>query len=170
MWSRSLAFQIGETRYATLNDCDTLLTAAVGLASDLQRSHHNIRKIWDICQMLRQLDGCTDWDLFLAECAADNSLKVVLNIFSFCLHLTGMAEDCTELARAMSGHEGLILIGDQSRAETVFARGRGHLANRLLYSRMLPVSPGAYWLHRSATLPMRIWHYRRTGPRAAKGR
>lgn len=170
MWSQAQEFSIEESRFAAQSDADTLLTAAVGLASDLQASHHNLRKIWDICQLLKQLDASIDWNVFIAERKAEGSLKLVINMFTFCLLITGTESDCALLARAISPHKQLILIRSEEQAEAIFARNRQNITNRLLYSRLLPISPYRYWLRWLLTLPVRVWHYRRAKSRRKQKR
>ena len=170
MWSQSQEFAIAQSRFATQSDADTLLTAAVGLGADLQAGRQNLRKVWDICQLLKQLDACIDWNAFVAERNAEGSLKLVINMFAFCLLLTGTESDCPGLALTMSRHKHLLVIRSEQLAETIFARGRQDIANRLLYSRLLPVSPFYYWLRWLLTLPVRVWHFRSTKPRRGKSR
>jgi Uncharacterised nucleotidyltransferase len=165
IWSRSQKFTVGTANFATLSDTDHLLTAAVGLAADVQTSHHNLRKIWDLYMMLRLLDADTDWDAFMAERQAEGSLKLVLNMFMFCLLLLGAEADCPRLNQTIAAHRRLLLITSERQAAAIFGRGRQHLANRVLFSRLLPVSPPWYWSRWLLTLPVRLRHYRRARAR-----
>lgn len=162
IWRDAREFTIGNETFTTLCDTDTLLIAAIGLGADIQTSHHNLRKIWDIYMMLRQMDTVTDWRAFFAERDREGSLKLVLNMFSFCLLLLGTEQDCPNLGRAMSSHSRLVLIASERQAEAIFARDKQHIANRMLFSRLLPVSVLHYWLGWMVTVPVRVWHYRRT--------
>jgi len=164
LWDNATTFTIGETSLVSLCDTDTLLIAAVGLGADIQNSHHSLRKIWDIYMMLRQLDQSVDWAAFFAVRQREGSLKLVLNVFAFCLLLLDARDDCPAIQQAMSVHERLILIKSAEAAEAIFLRKRQHLANRFLFSRLLPVSPLFYWLRWLITLPVRVWHYRRAMP------
>lgn len=158
-WSNAQEFTLGDVTFPTLSDEDNLLFAAVALGVDIQTSRHNLRKIWDIYIMLRQMDGVTDWGNFFAKRDQEGSLKLVVNVFSFCLLLLRATQDCPYLARAISAHNRLLLIADERQAQAIFARGRRHLANRLLFSRLLPVSVLQYWLRWLITVPVRAWHY-----------
>jgi len=120
--------------------------------------------MWDIYMMLRQLDASVDWPGFFALREREGSLKLVLNVFAFCLLSLDAQEDCPAVQQAMSAHKQLILIKSAATAEAIFRRKRQHLANRLLFSRLLPVSPLIYWLRWLITLPVRVWHYRRAMP------
>ena len=164
LWNNANEFTIDDSRLVSLCDTDTLLIATVGLGADIQNSHHNLRKIWDIYMILRQLDAAVDWADFFSLREREGSLKLVLNVFAFCLLLAAATDDCPSLGRAMSAHSRLILIKNTAQAETIFTRNRQHLANRMLFSRLLPVSSLHYWLRWLVTLPARVWHYRRTMP------
>jgi len=160
LWNNSQEFTIGRERFATISDTDTLLMASVGIGTDLQTSHHNLRKIWDIYMMLRQLDATTDWDDYFATRNAEGSLKLVINVFSFCILLLGAERDFPRLGRAVSLYSHMILINSEQQAEEIFARGRQHIANRILFSRLLPAPALHYWLGWLLTAPARVWHYR----------
>jgi hypothetical protein len=164
LWDNATEFTVGDTSLFSLCATDTLLIAAVGLGADIQNSHHSLRKIWDIYMMLRQLDKSVDWANFFAVRQREGSLKLVLNVFAFCLLLLDAQDDCPAVLEAMSAHERLILIKSAETAERIFLRKRQNLANRLLFSRLLPVSPLFYWLRWLITLPVRVWHYRRAMP------
>jgi len=175
MWSEASEFSVGDEHFATLNATDTLLTAALGLGTDLQNGHHNLRKIWDIFIMLRALDDSTCWNTFFLAREREGSLKLLLNVFAFCLLVSGASlgsadrsttqPDCPRLVSALAMRRSLLLIPDRETAWKIFARPRQHPANRLLFSRLLPVSPLRYWLRWLATLAVRVWHYRRVDRR-----
>lgn len=164
IWRHTREFSVDGISLVTLDDFDTLLVAAIGLGADLQNSHHNLRKIWDIYTILRQLDETADWDAFFQLRVQEGCLKLIANVFAFCLNLVGTQQDCPRLRQAMAAYRPLLLIHDAHQAERVFTRARQNLANRLLFSRLLPISPLGYWLRWLATLPVRVWHYRRTAP------
>jgi len=164
IWARARTFTLDGKSFPTLCDTDHLLAAAVGLGADIQTGHHNLRKIWDVYMMLWQLDESTDWTAFIAERREEGCLKLVLNVFAFCLLLLSAQEDCPRLWSILSAHQRLLLITSERHAARIFARGRQHIANRMLFSSMLPIPPIHYWLRWFVTLPVRLWHYRRTTP------
>ena len=164
IWNDTREFSIGDVTLLTLGDSDTLLVSAIGLGADIQNSHHNLRKIWDIYVMLRELDTALDWDRFFAHREREGSLKLVANVFAFCLLLLEAEHECPRLRQALRVHDRLLLIRSAAKAEQVFTRERQNLANRMLFSRLLPVSPLHYWLRWLLTLPVRVWHYRRPMP------
>lgn len=160
MWESAREFTIGKASFATLCDEDTLLTAAVGIGADLQSGHHRLRKIWDIYVMLRAMDTTTDWGAFFALREREGSLKLVINMISFCVLLVMAKGDFPNLRQAMSAHDHLLMIRDEEQADVIYSRPRQHLANRALFSRLLPTSPLRYWLNWVITLPVRTWHFR----------
>lgn len=164
-WENAQAFSVDGKAYRTLSDLDTLLTVAVGLGTDIQTGHHNLRKIWDLYRILRALDTDTDWEAFLARREREGSQKLVLNVLAFCLLLLDAHTDCPRLAQALQGQNGQLLVVNEDHARAVFSRPRQHLGNRLLFSRLLPTPLPRYWLGWSLTLPARVWHYRK--PRKA---
>ncbi|MEM1112440.1 MAG: nucleotidyltransferase family protein [Pseudomonadota bacterium] len=159
MWSHAQTFEVGGCTLQTLSDSDTLLVAAVGLGADLQTSHHSLRKIWDLYMILRTLDGAMDWRAYFRERENEQSLRLVVNVFAFCLHLLGAEKECPRLWDAMAQYAAVIKIHGQAEAERIFLRPRQSLANRLLYARLLPISSLQYWLRWCITLPVRVWHY-----------
>lgn len=162
LWRNSIEFQLGDSGFPTLCDIDTLLISAIGLGTDIQTSHHNLRKIWDVYIMLNDLDSTVDWTLFFARCERQGCLKLVLNVFAFVLLLLEAKPDCPRIGRAMACTDpGLLCISNEKQADRVFARNRQNIFNRILFSRLLPVSPLHYWLDWMFTLPVRMWHYRR---------
>ena len=161
IWRTAQEFTLTGTRFATLSEEDTLFTAAIGLSTDIQNSHHRLRKIWDIYMMLRTMDQTADWDSFFVRCQEDGSLKLVINAISFCILLIDATEDFPELNKAMTRHRESVIVIDRLEAETIYLRGRQHLANRLLFSRLLPTSPLHYWFNWLTSLPVRSWHFRK---------
>ncbi len=161
MWENSQTFTVAGAHYRTLSDLDTLLTVAVGLGADIQTGHHNLRKIWDLYMILRTLDPETDWEAFFAQRRIERSLTLVANVLSFCLLLLDARGDCPGLSQALERHRKLLLVATPEQAFTVYSLPRQHLANRLLFSRLLPVSLLRYWAGWSLTLPARLWHYRK---------
>jgi hypothetical protein len=160
MWDGAQEFTIGQASFATLCDEDTLLAATVGMGADLQSGHHRLRKIWDIYVMLLAMDSATDWGEFFARREREGSLKLVINILSFCMLLVRAKGDFPNLCQAMSAHGHLLMIKDEQQADVIYSRPRQHLANRVLFSRLLPTSPLNYWLNWLITLPVRTWHFR----------
>lgn len=160
LWRMSQSFSFNETTFTTLSDEDTLLIASIGLGADLQNSHHTLRKIWDVYQIISQLDSAINWQAFFAERERERSLKLIVNVLSFCLLLVGKNDDCPTLRSAMSPYQRLLIVSSAQQADRIFVRDKQHLANRLLFSRLLPISPVHYWLRWLITLPVRVWHYR----------
>ncbi len=161
IWNNALEFHVGSAKFPTLCDTDTLLISAIGVGADIQNSHHNLRKIWDIYIMLLEMDATTDWQSFFSECEKQGSLKLVLNMFSFCLLLLDAKQDCPRLSQATSlVNQDLICITTTEQADRIFVRNRQHISNRILFSRLLPVSALHYWLDWVVTLPVRTWHHR----------
>lgn len=161
-WRDAVEFQLGDSRFPTLCDADTLLVSTIGLGADIQNSHHNLRKIWDVYMMLRELDATTDWQFLFAEYEKQGCLKLVLNVFSFCLLLLNAGQDCPRLERAMSSsNPDLMCISSEKQTDQIFARNRQSISNRLLFSHLLPVSPIHYWLDWMVTLPIRVWNHRK---------
>jgi len=165
IWRSAQEFTIDGTRFATLGDEDTLFTAAIGLSTDIQTSHHRLRKIWDIYMMLRSMDEVTDWDSFFSDRQKEGSLGLVINAISFCILLTGAKGDFPELNKAMARRRESVVISTEHEADTIYLRGRQNLANRVLFSRMLPTSPLNYWFNWLTSLPVRSWHFRRMDSR-----
>lgn len=159
-WRHAREFDLKGVSYLSLDENDTLLAATLGLGADLQNSHHRLRKIWDVYIMLRALDKVTDWGSFFSDRKKEGSLKLVVNMFSFCLNLIGRVENMEKLNDAMALHSELLLITKKNQAEAVFFRPKQHLANRILFSRMLPVSPVSYFASWLISLPARSWHFR----------
>ncbi|MFU8765766.1 MAG: nucleotidyltransferase family protein, partial [Haliea sp.] len=158
---RAQTFTVDGVEYQTLSDLDTLLTVAVGLGTDIQTGQHNLKKIWDLYMILRVLDRDTDWDAFFARRSSEGSLRLVLNVLAFCLLLLGANSDCPHLTKALERRGKLLLVKTPEHALAIYGRPRRHLANRLLFSRLLPVSMPRYWASRVVTLPARLWHYRK---------
>ncbi|MDO8863397.1 nucleotidyltransferase family protein [Haliea sp. E1-2-M8] len=163
MWQQAQTFTVAGVHYQTLSDLDTLLIVAVGLGTDIQTGKHNLKKVWDLYMILRALDQGTDWDAFLAGRSSEGSLKLVLNVLAFCLLLLDASSDCPRLAQALDRRRELLLVESRQQALAIYGRPRRHLGNRLLFSRLLPVSMPRYWAGRSLTLPARLWHYRKPG-------
>lgn len=160
MWKGAMEFELSGLTLPTLGDEDTLLVAAVGVGTDIQRGALNLRKVWDIYMMLKALDSSADWPAFLDRREAEGSLKLVINVFAFVGNLLGTMDDWPRLGAAMADKDQLVLITSESEARTVFARERGEFANRLLFSRLLPVSPASYWSRWLLTVPLRRIFYR----------
>jgi hypothetical protein len=161
LWNHGQEFTIGEAKFRTVSDEDTLLTATIGLATDLQSGHHRIRKIFDVYMMLREMDSSTDWERFLARREKDGSLVLILNMFSFCMLLLKAGRDSPNLQAVMTNYNQLLLITGEQQADRIYIRGRQHIANRILFSRLLPVSPWRYWMNWLISLPARSWHFRK---------
>jgi len=162
IWRNGQEFTLDGTQFPTLGDEDTLFTAAIGLSTDLQTTHLRLRKIWDIYMMLRAMDATTDWDVVFAKRQTEGSLKLVINALSFSTLLIGAKGDFPQLEKAMTRRRESVIITDERQAEAVYLRGRQNLANRVLFSRMLPASPLHYWLNWLISLPVRSWHFRKT--------
>ena len=131
MWKGAMEFELSGLTLPTLGDEDTLLVAAVGVGTDIQRGALNLRKVWDIYMMLKALDSSADWPAFLDRCEAEGSLKLVINVFAFVGNLLGTMDDWPRLGAAMADKDQLVLITSESEARTVFAlvlgsAGRGN--------------------------------------------
>mgnify|MGYP001823553798 FL=1 len=159
-WRRARAFDLNGVSYLSLDDQDTLLVTTLGLGADLQNSHHRLRKIWDIYIMLLAMDDETDWNFFFSEREKEGSLKLVVNMLSFCLKLIVRTGKMVKHNADLANHSELLMISDKQRAEAVFFRPKQHLANRLMFSRLLPVSPAFYFANWLISLPVRSWHFR----------
>jgi hypothetical protein len=161
LWKNAQEFTIGHAKLLTLSDEDTLFAAVIGLGTDLQNGHHRIRKIWDVYMMLIKMDDETDWSAFFAQRKREGSLKLMINVFSFCLLLLHAEKDFPRLNQALANHKNMLLITGEPQAETIYLRSKQHIANRILFSRLLSVSPLYYWLNWAITLPIRSWHHRK---------
>jgi len=154
-------FTVDGVEYRTLSDLDTLLAVAVGLGTDIRTGRHNLKKTWDLFMILRALDPGTDWDTFFAGRDTEGSLKLVLNVLSFCLLVLEARDDCPRLAQALDQRQRLLLVETAEQAMTISQRPRRSLANRLLFSRLLPISLARYWTGWAVTVPARLWYYRK---------
>ncbi len=161
IWRNSHSFDVHGINLPTICDADTLLMATLGVATDIQRGAHNLRKIWDIYILLLQLDPLTDWDTFFSHREQEGSLKMILNVFSFVVQLLDVSADCPQLATSMSRRKSLLLITSEAQAVAVFERRRKHLANRILFSRLLPVLAVRYWAQWLLLTPLRFLYYRK---------
>ena len=161
IWATSGTFSVDGASFPTIDDEHTLLIALLGVGTDIQCSHHNLRKILDIYLILLALDDSTDWDEFFANRQAEGSLKLVLNVVAFCIHYLAVLPDCPNLARKMESRKELILIENRTAAESIYMRRRQSIVNRIFFSRLLPVSMPSYWAWWLLPLPIRYWHYRR---------
>ncbi len=161
IWRNSHFFSVHGINLPTICDEDTLLMATLGVGTDIQRGGHNLRKIWDIYILLLQLDPLTDWEAFLSHRGKEGSLKMVLNVFSLVLQLLDVSDDCPRLALSMTTRQSLLLITNEAQAMAIFERRRKHLANRILFSRLLPVPAVSYWSQWLVLTPLRFFYYRR---------
>jgi hypothetical protein len=160
IWANAQEFTIAGASYRTLSDLDTLLVLAVGLGADIQTGHHNLRKLWDLYMVLRGLDQDTDWETFLAQRREEGSLMLVANVMAVCLLVLDARSDCPRLVRALARQQVRLLVSTKEQALAVYDRPRQHLANRILFARLLPVSVARYGAGWFLTLPARLWHYR----------
>lgn len=168
MRENARTFAVDGIEYRTLSDLDTLLAVAVGLGTDIRTGRHNLKKIWDLFMILRALDPGADWDTFFAARDTEGSLKLVLNVVSFCLLVLDARDDCPRLAQALDQRQKLLLVKTAEQALTISQRPRRSLANRLLFSRLLPISIARYWTGWAATVPARLWYYRKPRKRGTR--
>lgn len=162
-WRQAHNYRIDDATLPCASDEDTLFMACLGLGTDLQRGRHNLRKIWDVCIMLGQMDASTDWEAFLAQREREGALRLVLNTCALALYLSGTAPDCPQFASALQRRPGLLLIRSADEAHAIYRRGRSPLRNRCLFARLLPVPAWRYWLQTLVTAPVRRRYYRETG-------
>lgn len=160
IWSAGVEFEVDGEVFSSIGPEDTLLISALGVGTDIQCSHHNLRKMLDIFLMLREMDSYTDWNAFLEKRRREGSLKLILNVFAFCLEFLRVREECPRLAQAMESEQKLVSVRSIADAEAIYARGRQNLINRMFFARMLPISIPAYWYWWLRPLPVRFWHYR----------
>jgi len=160
IWATSGTFNVDGVSFPTIDDEHTLLISLLGVGTDIQCSHHNLRKILDIFLMLLDLDESMDWEVFFANRQTEGTLKLVLNVLAFCIHYLADFSDCPSLVQSMESRKKLIRVESTAAAESIFMRGRQSIANRLFFSRLLPVSMSYYWIWWLLTLPLRYWQHR----------
>lgn len=162
-WRRAHDYELGGETIPCAGDEDTLFMCCLGLATDLLRGRHNLRKCWDIFVMIREMDTAADWEHFLAQRDREGALSLVANACAFVIHLSGGGDDCPGLLQALQRRPDLLLIETPARAHAIYRRGRSPLRNRLLLSRLLPVPAWRYWVHVLRWTPARRRYYRETG-------
>jgi len=152
--------ELGAVRVHGIGDLDTLTMACLGLGNDIERSHVRLRKVWDVYLIAEGIDAWADWEGWLERLAREGSLKTVLNVLSFCLLAVAAADDCPRLRARLERHADALLIHDAAMIPRIMRRPRQSLGNRMLMSRLQPVSVARYWVWWLGTLPVRYWHGR----------
>ena len=106
LWNNAGVFTIDDSRLVSLCDTDTLLIATVGLGTDIRTATTTLPQDLGHHMILRQLDASVDRADFFSLREREGSLKLVLNVFAFCLLLAAATDDCPSLGRAMSATAG----------------------------------------------------------------
>jgi hypothetical protein len=143
-----------------IGDLDSLTMAALGLANDIERSHIKLRKVWDLYLILDRIDAGTDWGNWLAQLEQERCQNMVLNIFAFCLKLVDAEADCPRIATLLQRYNDKLVLSHRETIAAVMARPRQSLSNRLLMSRLQPISMARYWAWWIGTLPLRFFYGR----------
>lgn len=164
-WRHARPYTIDGVDFPCASDEDTLFLCCLGLGTDMRRGRFNLRKVWDVYVMLRQLDGTTDWGAFLAQRDREGALRLVVNTLAFVIFLVDCAEECPSILAALRPHSRQRVIGSREQALALYSRGQSTLHNHLLFSRLLPIPAWRYWLQWLVTAPARRLYYRGTGPK-----
>jgi hypothetical protein len=164
-WRERRNYAIDGIEIPCAGDENTLFLCCLGLGTDLRRGRRNLRKIWDVYIMLREMDGQTDWHDFLQRRQQDGSLKLVINVLAFVIYLVDCMDECLASLAAMEHHSRLLLITNKNQAVALYEHDQSVWRNHLLFSRMLPIPAVQYWGQLFVTAPARQLFYRGMGPK-----
>tara|TARA_R110000823_G_scaffold295738_3_gene415586 strand:- start:35405 stop:36502 length:1098 start_codon:yes stop_codon:yes gene_type:complete len=164
-WRHARPYTIDGAPLPCASDEDTLFLCCLGLGTDMRRGRFNLRKVWDVYLMLRQIDGTIDWPAFLAQRDREGALQLVINTLAFVIFLIDCAEECPSVVAALQPHSRRLIIGSTEDALALYGRRQSTLHNHRLFSRLLPIPAWRYWLQWLVTAPARRLYYRGTGPK-----
>jgi hypothetical protein len=143
-WSRAREVVIAGRRVPTLSDEHTLVLLILSSFEDLGQGMLKLKQLLDLFLLLREVDGTSDWERFLARRERENLFAVSINLLALVLDAFEARDRLPRLDAALRPHSDRICHADREAALALIAAPRKASANLAWFARVYPGSMAHY--------------------------